>query len=130
MQRGQTILEYLMIFAVVSAAMLGMQVYAKRGIQAAVKIAADQMSPVEGPEDDKGWVAQVFGMWQEFGDPKQRKQIPAGSVVDKGSTITTTGHQQRTMNEDEGGKRRVSIDEDVTQSSGTSTSVVLSKLKD
>lgn len=41
--RGQSIVEYAIVIGVVTAAVLGMQLYAKRGLQAGIKIAADQI---------------------------------------------------------------------------------------
>ena len=38
--RGQSVVEYLLIFGVVAAAITGMMVYAKRGIQGTLKTAA------------------------------------------------------------------------------------------
>jgi len=43
-KRGQNILEYSVIIGIVVAALMVMQVYMKRGIQAATKVAADQLS--------------------------------------------------------------------------------------
>ena len=125
MRRGQSILEYLLIFAVVSAAILGMQVYAKRGIQAVMKTAADQMSPMMDPATNEpdGWAGQVLGMWQEFGDQRKLKEIPAGAVVWKDLLIRTDAHRLYTTREIDGG-RREAVDDDVTQSTGTSTSQV------
>lgn len=42
--RAQNILEYAVVFAIVSAALVTMQLYSKRGIQALVKLATDQMA--------------------------------------------------------------------------------------
>jgi hypothetical protein len=55
---GQSILEYTLIIGVVVTALIVMQVYIKRGIQAATKVAADQLSDQTTPDylniqDDK-----------------------------------------------------------------------------
>jgi hypothetical protein len=47
---GQSILEYTVIIAIVVTALMIMQVYLKRGIQAATKAAADQLSSQSTPE--------------------------------------------------------------------------------
>lgn len=50
--RGQSITEYVILLGVVAAAVLGMQSYAKRGIQAGIKAAADRIgSQQQGLED-------------------------------------------------------------------------------
>lgn len=42
-RRAQSIMEYSIVLGVVVAILVGMQVYLKRGIQAGIKIAADQV---------------------------------------------------------------------------------------
>ncbi len=42
---GQSLVEYSIILAIVGAALMGMQMYMKRGIQAAIKVSADQLGP-------------------------------------------------------------------------------------
>ena len=126
MRHGQTLLEYLLLFAVISAAMLGMQVYAKRGIQAVVKTVVDEMSPVPG--DTSGKDAQALGMRQESGD--RQKQISSGSVLEKRSVITTVTNQTRTAEEKEGGRHITNVTRDETVATGTSTSRVISKVKE
>lgn len=49
---GQSIAEYAVIISVVTAALLAMQVYLKRGIQAAVKYSTDQFGNQEWMESD------------------------------------------------------------------------------
>lgn len=41
--KGQSILEYAIILGLVAAALTTMQVYLKRGIQAGIKVAADEL---------------------------------------------------------------------------------------
>ena len=49
---GQAIVEYAILIGVITAAIVGMQTYAKRGIQATVKLAADQIgSQRQGGQD-------------------------------------------------------------------------------
>jgi hypothetical protein len=45
---GQSLSEYVILIAIVSAALLAMQVYMKRAIQAAIRVASDQA----GKQDD------------------------------------------------------------------------------
>jgi Flp pilus assembly pilin Flp len=40
---GQSITEYIVLIGLVSMAIIGMQVYMKRGIQAAIKLSADEL---------------------------------------------------------------------------------------
>ena len=131
-QRGQSILEYLLVFAVVSAAVYGMQVYAKRGVQAIVKTAADQMSPVA--DDADGQKAQILGMRLESqelddGTKKTRKQIVVGRVLKKDAFFKTNTSQKYTMEETVGGGHGTKV-ADETTSTGHSTSEVISKVKE
>ena len=125
MRRGQSILEYLLIFAVVSAAILGMQVYAKRGVQAIVKTAADQMSPVT--DDADGRKAQVLGVRQESGD--MQKGIDSGSVLEKNSSMTSVATQRREIDGLADGGRKTRDEVDSTETTGTSFSRVVAKVK-
>ena len=124
-RRGQSIAEYLLIFAVVAAAIMAMQVYAKRGIQGIVKTAADQMSPEANDAD--GRKAQLLGIRQESGDTQ--KKITSGSVLEKTSAITTKSNQTRTMDDSAGGSHTTD-ERETTQSTGTSTSEVISQMKE
>ena len=56
---GQAFVEYAILFAVVAAALLGMQLYAKRSLQGGIKMAVDRMSP--HPGDVNGEQAQADG---------------------------------------------------------------------
>ena len=64
-QRGQAIFEYALLLAIVMAALAGIQVYARRGIQAGVKLTVDGMSPYATDVDGKR--AQADGIVQEAG---------------------------------------------------------------
>ncbi len=54
-ERAQSFVEYAVVLTVVVAALVGMQLYAKRGIQAGIKTATDRMSPF--PSDPQGELA-------------------------------------------------------------------------
>ncbi|MFA5144929.1 MAG: hypothetical protein WC723_02870 [Candidatus Omnitrophota bacterium] len=48
--KAQSLVEYSIILAVVLAALMGMQLYMKRGLQAGVKVAADQLGSQESAD--------------------------------------------------------------------------------
>jgi hypothetical protein len=48
--RAQSFTEYALLFGLVTMALVGMQVYMKRGIQAVVKVASDELGTQENPE--------------------------------------------------------------------------------
>ena len=87
---GQAILEYVLFFGVVAAAIIGMQIFAKRGIQATLKAAADDMSPF--PND--GEKAQIDGMKQDSGETIAgrggQRRVKPGDVIARDSAVTTT----------------------------------------
>jgi Flp pilus assembly pilin Flp len=119
---GQAIVEYAIAVGLIVAAILGMQVYAKRGIQAGVKGAADQLSPFA--DDPTGEKAQLEGMRYESGERRNRATAAPGGIDEKYSTVTT--RVDRTVNEQDGlgGSRRRQI-LDRTSASGTSFSKVV-----
>ena len=130
-RRGQSIAEYLLIFAVVAAAIMTMQVYAKRGIQGVVKTAADQMSPIVDPvtKEPNARAGQALGIFQEAGDQKKLKEMPAGAVAWKESSVTTDAHRTYTTRDVEKGGHEVVDDTDVTHSTGTSTTQVTVEMR-
>ena len=67
---GQGIVEYAVLMALISAALIGIQVYARRGLQAGIKIAADQLG------------GQVEGMRYDSGD-RTSSVIASGSVLER-----------------------------------------------
>lgn len=44
-KKAQSVIEYTLILALIGAALAAMQVYMKRGLQGAVKVATDQLGP-------------------------------------------------------------------------------------
>jgi len=48
--KAQSITEYAVLLGIVSLALIGMQVYMKRGLQAAVKDAANELGPQENAQ--------------------------------------------------------------------------------
>ncbi len=89
MRRGQSITEYAILLGTVSVAMLSMNLFLKRGIQAAVKNAADGLSPYSNDaakgNDATGDWAQIAGLKQETGDPL-KKATSLGRVLESRSS--------------------------------------------
>ena len=83
---AQAFAEYAILLGIVAAAILGMQLYAKRGIQAGIKMAADQMSP--HAKDADGAKAQADGMRYESGE-RTTAVVAAGTVLDRQSAART-----------------------------------------
>lgn len=73
---GQVSTEHAILLGVITAALVGIQLYAKRGLQAGIKSAADQLSPFRiggNPAGDPdGERAQAAGMISETGERRNR----------------------------------------------------------
>lgn len=113
---GQAMAEYAVLIGVITAAMLGIQLYAKRGIEAGVKVAADQISPCVGDpcaDDPQGEQAQAAGMSYETGDRTSRafaiggdqtaKPFAIGTVLANESGVNTRQAHTTTTAMSEGG---------------------------
>lgn len=98
--RGQSVAEYAILIALISMAIAGMQLYAKRGIQAGVKVAADQLSPIAGDAD--GSKAQLAGIRYESGD-RSNSVVAEGSVLNRASASTSKKTQVAETSTTEGG---------------------------
>lgn len=97
--KGQTILEYAVLIAIVGAVFIGMQTYIKRAIQAGVKIAADQIG------------SQRQGL-KEIDPLKGFKQEASINVVTDDTSNVKTSF---------GGRRTVIFDEKTEMSGKTSS---------
>ena len=114
---GQAIVEYAIVLGLIVAAVLGMQVYAKRGIQAGLKGAADQLSPFGVANDRTGEKAQLEGMRYESGERRNRDVIAAGTVLERRAAVKAS--VERTVVEREaGGSRTRTIQQDTSSTSG------------
>ena len=112
---GQVMLEYAILVGLAIAAVAGMQVYARRGIQAGIKGATDRLSPFA--DDPDGAKAQVEGVRYESGERRNRDVIAAGTTLARKSAINTVVN--RTVQDDEAdGSRTHTIRQDEVSSSG------------
>jgi len=97
-------IDYVLLIGVVSAALIAMQVYMKRGIQGMVKVSADQLGPQQGQ--------QVLINFK-----KQSSTV---------STTNTSTTGKISTQKFEGGSQRKDTNT-TTQSSSTSTSQVITE---
>lgn len=124
--RGQSILEYAIIFSIVALAITGMQIYAKRKIQAVLQSATDQMDPL-GIGREK---LQTEGMRHEAGDLRNAEgSTTPGTVIDRQSTITTVTDQNVNTGDTLGGGAFRNIQNDASTTRGTSSSQVVTELR-
>ena len=124
--RGQAIVEYLLLFGVVAAAITGMMVYAKRGLQAGLKVAADDLTPFPGDPEK----AQIEGMRQETGDNRTPGQtLVVGLTVASDSSSTTTQGSNIDRGAVGGGGSFTTYNADGSVTNGNSTSKVVAEIK-
>lgn len=97
--KGQSIMEYAIIISIVVIALSAMRVYVQRGIQATIKVAADQLGAQQDAEDD----------------------IEKGTQRNSKINTKTASTQRVRLSED--GSRRTDIDK-TTISSGWETSYI------
>ncbi|MBU3934113.1 hypothetical protein KKD20_06895 [Patescibacteria group bacterium] len=78
--KGQSIIEYALILGIVVIALSAMQVYVKRGIQAGIKIAADEMGAQEYAETDPDKGTQVsYSVNSQAQDTQRIRLFEGGS---------------------------------------------------
>src|SRR3990167_6310436 len=61
-KHGQSLLEYVILISIVGAVLVAMGPYMKRGVQAVVKVTADQLANQEQAEQsvDSGYLVEAF----------------------------------------------------------------------
>jgi len=94
--RAQSISEYVLVIGLVSAALVGMQVYMKRGIQAVVKDSADELGGQEDSERDLQEGTKQSSQTNTVTGPATRRireALGGGNRVDFETTANTTGTQ-------------------------------------
>ena len=132
---GQTIAEYAVLLATLTAAIVGMQLYARRGIQMAMKVASDRISPFANDADGKQ--AQVAGIRYEAGDRRQ-SVVAAGTTIENASEVSTQVDKTTQVAEQLGGVHVTTVVGDVTTTTGrldpatglASRSAVVSEVKE
>lgn len=107
--KAQSILEYAVVLAAVVTALVGMQLFFKRGIQASLKLAADQIGAQQDSADVdivRGGVitsSEAASVTQTVSGGTQRfRQLGGGaSSKDIDTTVTATGNATYVTNETE-----------------------------
>lgn len=108
---GQAASEYALLLGVITAAMVGMLLYTKRGIQAGVKSAADRLASGAAEQ------SQQAGMQYESGD-RTNKAVAEGSVLERRSATQTSATRNLQYDIGAGGSFTKTILQDQTNSRG------------
>jgi len=90
---GQSIAEYTVLISVIAAALLAMQLYMKRGIQATIKYSADQFGSQDWRETDPDKVTEQETNMMSLSESNTRIQQ---QVVDGKVQVTTTMDENST----------------------------------
>ena len=125
LREGQALVECAILTAIVAAALIGMQVYAKRGLQYSLKKAIDDMSPCRRagavcpgvPGDPSGEQAQIEGMRYEAGDRDTNSLV--GQVQVRWSKTKVATFSNIDVGDTAGGGYRRNIQTDQTRRNNT-----------
>lgn len=95
LKKAQSVSEFAIVLAVVAAALIGMQVYLKRGVQGRIKDLADQISDThyEPMETTSVYTTEQYGKTVREYDSGMAKVIQ-GTSEDPGETIKRWGNEQ------------------------------------
>ena len=104
-QQGQALAEYVLILGAVMAAVTGISVYAKRGLQASIKGMADQIG------------SQTDGIRSESGDRLSDRLI-TGKVLAKESKVETAVAQEVVVSTGPSGTHRKNFVQDDSTTNG------------
>ena len=98
-KRGQSVTEYAIVFSVVAAAMIGMQIYLKRGLQAKQRDATEFFTGVTGDSLNVGTNVTTLSQYEPYytnqdynvtQSSSSSEAVGAGGVVDRNVAFETT----------------------------------------
>lgn len=91
-KKSQSLIEYSLILAIVGTALMGMQVYMKRGIQAAVKVSADQLGSQQSQQVLINFRRQTNSVTTTSGSRSGsvETQVSAGGAQNRSTDTTST----------------------------------------
>ncbi len=90
-KRGQSLTEYAILFSVVAAAYLGMQLYVKRGVQAKIKGVSDYLAQAGGKQ-----VKQYEPYYTAVSDYTVTQERAADVEVKDGFAVEKSGIKEST----------------------------------
>lgn len=93
-KRGQSLTEYAILFSVVAAAYLGMQLYFKRGVQAKIKGVSDHFA--QTASDTTGTILQYEPYYTADSTYSVTQHRDADVQVNEGYTVAKTGIVEHT----------------------------------
>lgn len=101
MKKGQVIVEYALILSIVLAAILAMQTYMKRGIQAVIKVSADELGNQQDAEefDIKKGLLLVSGQRAHSSPGQLMHYSPGTEDYTQKQNIFLGGAQRQDINE-------------------------------
>lgn len=94
---AQSILEYALIIAVASAALIAMQIYLKRGFQGRLRLAADEMGGQYSPQNTTSEIITALDMEQNTNQTLVPVKHADGSdVIDQNTLLPVYGTEVNT----------------------------------
>jgi hypothetical protein len=102
--RGQSIAEYVLVFGVVLAAIYGMSVYMRRGIQGTIKTVADEIGGQSDAEDidpQRGAKSQTLMDTYSYAAHTTNINLGGGITTNFSSNTTSSGTATYVANSEE-----------------------------
>lgn len=91
-RKSQSLIEYALILGIVAAALLGMQVYMKRGIQRAVQLSADQLGEQQVTINSQREANTISTSTdKKFGTVRTQESLGGGQASNINTTDITSG---------------------------------------
>jgi len=95
--KTQSIIEYILLIGLVGTVLIGMNTYAKRGIQAVIKLSADKLASQEGYRKDR----ESPGLGGSRGDSKEEslvwEKISKGKLEKKKGSFSSSNSKWRAI---------------------------------
>lgn len=107
-KKAQSVIEYALLLALIGAAVVAMQVYMKRGLQAVVKVTADQLGPqqyqYQQTNPNGAPIYFMNGQTESIGNSTSQGTIrtttseggPQTRMIDTSETITSSSSSNTT----------------------------------
>lgn len=78
---AQSLIDYVFVVGLVAAALIVMQVYMRRGVQAGIKFASDELGSQEGIEFESNYTSGEFTALTTTTDVERREAVATGGSL-------------------------------------------------
>lgn len=88
--RAQSLIDYVIVVGIVAAALIAMRVYMVRGVQAGIKVAADELGSQEGLAFETEYVAASVSEMTSYPDDEISEAVAEGGSLERRLNLKTT----------------------------------------